>query len=141
MASKRNPPTHELFESVHKHGKFTKIADSMMDSAAWLSLEPSQMGLYMLFKRKYTKSKAGDDNRANISFPFSEYTRIKTYSNQRTFWRDFDLLIDRGFLKVIASGKTTRTSSIYGFSDEWKRYGTPDFNVDINQRRAVKKNS
>lgn len=110
-----------------------------MDSIAWKSLEPSQMGLYLLFKRKFSKNKVGDDNHKNISFPFSEYSLIKTYSNQRTFWRDLDILIDRGFIAVVASGRTTRTPNIYEFSDGWKYYGTPGFTIDINQRRATKK--
>ena len=136
---KRKLPTHEKFEAIAAHGKFTKITDSMMDSQAWQTLEPSQMGLYLLFKRKFTRYKSGDDNRQNISFPHSEYKKIRTYSNQRTFWRDLDALIDCGFIEVIASGRTTRKATIYGFSDNWKKFGTPDFAVDINHRRAIKK--
>ena len=137
--AKKKRPTHESFESTTEHGKFAKITDSMTNSAAWYSLEPSQMGLYLLFKKKYTKSKSGDDNRNNISFPYSEYSKIKTYSNQRTFWRDLDVLIDRGFIEVVLPGKATRTATLYGFSDEWKRYGTPEFSVPVNKRRETKK--
>ena len=133
--AKRKQPTHETFEAAAAHGKFTKVADSMMDSQAWLSLSLSQMGLYLLLKRKYTKYKAGDDNRKNISFPRSEYSQF--YSNNRTFWRDLDALIEAGFIEVISNGKNTRTPTIYGFCDAWKDYGTPGFEIHPSQRRAA----
>ena len=133
----KKKPTHEDFESIAPHGKFTKIVDNMQDSKAWQTLEPSQMGLYLLFKRKFTKYRTQDDNCKNISFPHSEYKQIKTYSNKRVFWRDLDALIDRGFIRVVASGKISRTASIYGFSDMWKKFGTNDFIVYSNERRAT----
>jgi hypothetical protein len=136
---KKKPPTHEPFEGKSDHGKFTKICDSMIDSDAWKSLEPSQMGLYLLIKRKFTKNKTGDDNRQNVSFPFSEYKKIRTYSNQRTFWRDLDALIEHGFIEVVSSGKPTREPTIYGFSELWKCYGTPAFQVADSKRRQSQK--
>ena len=136
---KRKPPTHEPFESMDIHGRFAKICHSMLNSLAWKSLEPSQMGLYVVLKQKYTKTKSGDDNRRNITFPYSEYSKVKTYTNQRVFWRDLDALIEAGFIQVVSSGKVTRTPTIYGFSDGWKKYGTPEFSVTDGQRRATRK--
>ena len=136
---KKKPPTHELFEAIYSHGKFTKITDSMMDSLAWQSLEPSQMGLYLLFKRKYTKNKSSDDNKNDISFPFSEYSKIKTYSNKRTFWRDLDALIEKGFIIIVSPQKFQRKPNIYGFSDNWKNYGKPDFKVKDEHKRLANK--
>lgn len=140
--AKKKPPTHKAFESITDHGRFAKITISMMDSPAWQTLEPSQMGLYLLFKRKFTRNKSGDDNQKNISFPFSEYKKIKTYSNQRTFWRDLDTLINVGLIEVVESGRRIggqNKASIYGFSEAWKKHGTADFHVDPAKRRNTGK--
>ncbi|MCL2810688.1 MAG: hypothetical protein FWD25_02230 [Clostridia bacterium] len=141
---KKKLPTHESFEATNAHGQFAKITVSMMSSLAWKSLKPSQMGLYLLFKAKYTRYRNGDDNRRNISFPFSEYKRIETYSNQRTFWRDLDALIDRGFIEVVESGRMIggqKKASIYGLSDAWKQYGLAGFHVDPTKRRNTGRKS
>ena len=130
---KKKKPTHEKFEGTSQHGQFAKITYSMMGSKAWHSLSPSQMGLYILFKAKFR-----GNNLHNISFPRSEYKEIKTYSNQRTFYRDLDALIEAGFIIVVSSGKTTRTPNIYGLSEMWKKYGTAEFNIHHNERRATR---
>jgi len=129
------PPLHEPFESFDAHGKFAKICLSMLNSPAWASLEPSAMGLYLLFKARFYKTKAGDSNCCNITFPFSEYSKIRTYSNQRTFWRDLDQLIESGFIRVVSSGAIHRLPTIYGFSSKWRLFGTHEFAISPGERR------
>lgn len=40
--------------------------------------------------------------------------------NEMTFRRAIKELISNGFIRVVRSGKTTRTANIYEFIDEWK---------------------
>jgi hypothetical protein len=106
-----------------------KIAISMMDSKAWSELSLSQIGLYDLFKDKYTFNDECSEN--NIQFPKKEWK--KYYSWKPLFDRDIDNLIDLGFMRVVLYhvGKPT----VYGFSATWKYYGTDKFIITDKDRR------
>lgn len=53
----------------------------------------------------------------------------------RAFRTDIDQLIELGFIKQIVAGWNTRTVNIYGFSSNWKLYGTEYFKIDNKDRR------
>jgi hypothetical protein len=130
---KRKRRLFEVFESSRDNGKFYKLSDDMVQSQAWQELSLTERGLYLEFKVKYTKHKDGTDNRNNITMPNSEYSKLL---NERTYWKAIDRLIDLGFMKVIENRWNTRESTIYGFNDQWKYYGTPEFSVTDRDRRA-----
>lgn len=139
MASKKKP-THRPFESKTEHGLFTKICDDMIDSPAWQALNRSQRYLYIELKKKY-KAKYSDgmlvhDNADNISMPAAEAKKL--YSNLCTFRADIDQLIECGFINLVESGWTTRTVNIYGFSDRWKKYGQPNYEVPHQFKRPTR---
>lgn len=135
--AKRPKYKHQPFESATEHGKFTKVCDDMMQSPAWADLSLRQRGLYLELKRKYTqKQSAGvviSDNADDISLPKSE--ALTMYGTVRSFRDDMDALIAHGFMRLVQSGFNTRTVSIYGFSDRWKKFGRPDFDIPINEQR------
>jgi hypothetical protein len=127
---------HERFESIHDNGKFLKITYDMFQSEAWDELSLMEQGLYIKFKQKYTKYKDCSDNRNNISMPKSEYEK---FMNMRTFWKCVDNLIEHGFIKVVQDRWTTRESTVYGFSDQWKFYKTTKFTITNGGRRHKRK--
>ena len=137
--AKRPKYKHRNFESRTDQGKFTKVCDDMMQSSAWASLSLRQRGLYLELKSKYTQKVSGgqiiSDNADDISMPKSEAQKL--YSELRTFRKDMDALIDRGFLRMVHCGFNTRTVNIYGFSDRWKDYGTQSFNIPRNEMRPA----
>lgn len=123
------------FESRRTSGKYMRVCDDMMDSPAWKSLKPAQIGLYVQLKKKYTRYSNGTDNQDNISFVKTEAEAL--YGDARTFRKDIDALIEAGFIRLVRDGHTIRKPSIYGFSDRWKEYGTPNFTVPVCDRRPT----
>ncbi|WP_236575988.1 hypothetical protein, partial [Paenibacillus sp. USDA918EY] len=81
------------------------------------------------------KAKFNYDNENDISFTYAEGEQLMT---EQTFSKSLDQLNDLGFIKVVQSGWTTRTATIYGFSDMWKYYGTDKFNVTPRPKRKQK---
>jgi hypothetical protein len=113
---------HQPFESRTEQGKFTKICNDMMESPAWESLNLRQRALYLELKSKFNVNKSSgmviSENSQNISMPKSEWSLL--YGDYRTFKADMDWLIELGFVKLVQSGKTTRTCNIYGLIGDWK---------------------
>ena len=138
--AKRHKSGHRAFESKTERGKFTKVCDDMMESAAWKTLELRQQGLYLHLKAKYTQKVSNgtviSDNADNITIPASEAAQL--YGNLKTFRSDIDFLIECGFIKMVQYGGNTRTVNIYGFSDRWKKYGANDYEVPENEKRPHK---
>ncbi len=134
MAIKKARKVHESFEDVNGNGRFAKVCHCMMQGKAWQALTLGQMGLYLLLKSKFTKnSTKGTDNRDDISFPKSEWSKL--YKTQKMFSRDIDELIAKGFIKVVLYQANIRKPTIYGFSDKWKQYGLETFKIDKREMR------
>jgi hypothetical protein len=137
-SKKGKRPFNYSFESTNQRYDFTKICRDMQRSEAWKQLKPRQIGLYFLFKSKFTvKLKTFETNVDNISFTTTEAK--KYYGDLRTFRADVDILIEYGFIRQIISGVPTMSASIYGFSDRWKDYGTDKFNIPDRDKRYKRK--
>ncbi len=138
MAKRIKPPVNYSFESTNNRYDFTKICRDMQRSEAWKQLKPRQIGLYFIFKSKFTvNSKTLETNAENISFTTSEAK--KYYGDLRTFRADVDLLINLGLIKQVLSGVPTMSANIYGFSDKWKDYGTDKFYIPSTDKRYKRK--
>ncbi|MCL6457654.1 MAG: hypothetical protein K6T85_06575 [Gorillibacterium sp.] len=133
MAKKKRDYKFRPFEGVGINGKHLRITDSMMDSTAWQELSPHAIVLYVYFKKKFNYS-----NEDNISFTYKEGTQLMKGD---TFTKSLDQLIDLGFIKILQSGWSNRTASIYGFNDQWKYYGTKDFHVISRVKRTKNKDN
>jgi hypothetical protein len=133
MGYKKNKKIHESFESSFENGRFIKFCDDMEQSIEWKELSLSQIGLYHVLKAKFTKYKDGTNNANNISFTKSEWS--KYYTRKEYFDRDMDRLIELGFIKVILYQGNCRKPTIYGFSEQWKYYGTDKFKITDKDRR------
>lgn len=138
MAKKTKMPMNESFESGLSRSGFTKICSDMVDSKAWKSLKPRQIGLYVILKSKYKKNpRTLEDNKNEIVLTTTE--ALKLYGDSRTFRADLDILIDKGFIKQTFSGAPFMKANKYGFSDKWKLYGTDNFNIPDEDKRYKKK--
>lgn len=138
MAKKTKMPMNESFESGLSRSGFTKICSDMLDSKAWKSLKPRQIGLYVILKSKYKKNpRTLEDNKNEIVLTTTE--ALKLYGDSRTFRADLDILIDKGFIKQTFSGAPFMKANKYGFSDKWKLYGTDNFNIPDEDKRYKKK--
>lgn len=123
---KQNKPLFADFESTKSNGRFVKIAWDMLQSKAWSELTLSQRGLYFEIKAEYLPEKSVKGvilpaNDKNIMFPSSKWKPLYK-GNQRKWQEDRKALIEKGFIRLVESGRTTRTPNIYELSDDWKSY-------------------
>lgn len=129
MGKKRKDYGFRPFEGPGIRGKHLRITNFMMESAAWKDLTIHSIALYVHIKAKFNYS-----NEDNISFTYAEGERLM---NKRTFTKSIDQLIDLGFIKIVRQGWTTREPNIYGFSDQWQRYGLEELKISSRSKRAT----
>ena len=114
---------------------------SMLMSQAWHNLTLKQKELYLYCKAQYygeaktpqehkTNNEIENDINANLQVRFTmnkskwcEIYHLYSESGQRHFYEDMNALVENGFIKVVESGKTSRTKNIYEFSDRWRLQG------------------
>lgn len=109
----------------------SNIYESMLLSAAWLSLSATQQVLYITCKSQYYSEKQ-KPNGNREQFTMNKYkwlTKYQLYTNSNSagFYRDMGELINKGFIKCVYCGANSRTKSIYQYSDKWQLYGTDSF--------------
>lgn len=137
--------TYESFETI-AGSNYAALYWDMLDSDAWKQLTASDITLYLYFKRKFHRKVIHgiicDSNKDNITFPKHTYGNkpdeigYEDVMNERTFSKSIDHLIELGFIRVVENRWTQRLSTIYGFSDMWKKYGTSEFNIKSTDRRC-----
>jgi len=140
--SKRKKATlvNYKFESIRLNGgRFIKICDDMMKAMAWQKLSIRQRGLYLELKRQFVSRSDGSTTELEIYILHSQFKN--NYKSKNTLFDDVDQLIENGFIKVVQHGKYARQPNIYGFTDEWKMYNTPEFFIHPNNKRLTNKNS
>lgn len=142
MGRRKGVSRNFSFESNYSIGtrrKFTKICDDMMDSEAWKDLSMRARGLYLELKRRFVSKNGGEKtNQYELYIYHKDFAR--EYGSKNTLFDDVDELIENGFIKVVANGKTARLPNIYGFSDKWKKYNTDEFFIHPAEKRFTKKN-
>lgn len=120
-----------------KHKKTRKIVvdRELFESPAWLSLTGASTQVYMLFRLRLKSEKTGRrghekwifSNHRALILPYRE-AEAKYKITQPRFLRAIDDLVEHGFLDIVKPGSgTARLSTLYGVSERWRSYGTPDF--------------
>ncbi|WP_298202108.1 hypothetical protein [Desulfosporosinus sp.] len=135
MSKKTTRKVHEDFESFSDQGRFAKITFDMMQSKAWTNLSLRQIGLYLLFKSKFTKSSKGTDTRDNLTLPKDEWSKL--YKTPSSYYQDLDMLIALGFIRVVTYQGYLRKPTIYGLSAMWKHYGKDGFIIKESDKRPT----
>lgn len=139
MSKHKNRPPYQKksFESTGVSSDTSaNIYMSMLLSSAWCELSAQQQRLYMYCKAQYyaQKDKPGGNpeyftmNQSKWCDMYGLYKK----NNAAAFYRDMEALIEYGFIRCVECGSTTRTKSVYGFSDMWQHYGTEAFNVPFS---------
>lgn len=143
----RREYTKKSFESIgNSSDTSANIYMSMLLSPAWKKLTAQQQRLYLYCKAQYyAEKKKPKDNPEYFTMNQSKWCSLYGLykkSNAAAFYRDIEALIEYGFIRCVECGSTTRTKSIYGFSDIWQLYDTEAFNVpfsDMTSGMARKK--
>lgn len=115
------------FEALGSSDRHLRLTQSMMLSKAWGELSCHSITLYVHMKLKFNYK-----NEDDISFTYAEGKKLMS---ERTFMKSIEQLIDLGFIKIVRQGWTSREPNIFGFSDQWKHYGTDKFNVVPKRKR------
>lgn len=111
------------------------ISKELVESKAWRNLGGIAPQLYTLFllRRQMVKSgKKGHErwqctNSQELVFTYKE-AKEKYEITERRFHRAIDELIDNGFLDVVKSASGLfKEVTLYGLSERWRKYGTPQF--------------
>lgn len=143
---KRKKWTAKPFESVGQRfqddngtirsDSSANLYESMLLHPAFATMKPRQKMLYIYCKAQYFgKRKPQDDYKeleeakGNEKFYMNRASIVKyglyTKNGMHEFYSDLKLLQERGFIRCISNGRSTKSKSIYEFSDQWK-YWTPE---------------
>lgn len=130
MAQRRSRKANfHSFESRSENSPYARITRDMINSPAWKTLNVYEQILYIYFKLKYN-GKPGSEN--NISFTYEEGMKLMS---KRVFTRSVDQLIKLGFIDLLAHRPYSALCNLYGLSDRWHKYGTPDFIEKVRVKR------
>lgn len=121
------------FESAIGTGdKSANLYQSMLTSEVFTSLKTRQKVLYVYIKLQLYRSVSKpqddfeDDSRLKgneiFYFNFGLAQRYGLYSKtgNHEFYSDMKTLCEKGFIECLASGRSTRSRSIYKLSSKWK---------------------
>lgn len=125
----------KAFESIGTNSDTSaNIYHSMLISEAWQALSKTQKLLYLYMKAQYYQQKQHPQNNPE-RFYFNKYlwcNKYGLYKNNNHFAKDRDALIEKGLIKVVEDGSTTRTKNVYQFSSMWQKYDTVDFRLEYS---------
>ena len=105
----------------------------MVNSPAWQELNTYEQTLYLHLKLKYT-GKPGSER--NIFFTYKEGEKLMS---KRVFTRSLDKLIEVGLIDLVKHMPYSALRNIYGLSDRWHNYGTPEFKKETRPKRKSSK--
>jgi hypothetical protein len=117
------------FESRSENSPYARITRNMVNSQAWQELNPYEQALYLHMKLKYT-GKPGSEK--DISFTYKEGEKLMS---KRVFTRSLDKLIEVGLIDLVRHMPYSALCNIYGLSDRWHEYGTPEFKLKARPKR------
>jgi hypothetical protein len=104
-----------------KNRSFVSIDREMMNSVAWQSLSFSAVTAYINI---YYNLK-GESKKREIKCPHSN---LKNPMAKSTWRRAVIDLIEKGFIDLIeGSSGQHRQPNVYGLSERWRKFGTPQF--------------
>lgn len=112
------------FEKIGNANLSAVLFATMLQSNAYLDLSPNAMKLYTYMKLQLYGQKEKPQGKQDC-FVFNKAMYTKTYplfKNGEQFTKYCHELIKNGFIEEIENGHTTRTKSIYRFSDKWQAW-------------------
>ena len=154
MTAKNKPYKKKSFESDGSPNDISSnIYRSMVHSHAFKALSNNQKILYVYCKIGYygdnkkeiQKRLSGCNNynqqQINEMFVMNRYkweTEYEIYSNNGQFYKDIKALEAFGFVEVVENGKSSRTKTIYRFSDNWQTLAPKHITAIKTQLKAPK---
>jgi hypothetical protein len=132
----------EDFQTNNPATHFLRVYDDLFDSEPFLNCSNNAQLLYFRILQKYRPTyskKTKEVVKTNINdISFTEKEGMK-YMSKESFRKSIDELIENGFIIVVRSGYEIRKCNIYGLSSMWRNYGTNNFIIKDEHRRASKR--
>lgn len=121
---RKQPFKKQPFEVLKQNEVSANLYEGMLTSEIYYTMTDKQKTLLTYMKlQMYAEHKKPVPN-DKTTFSFNRHKWLEKYhiysSDNGAFYRDRDVLIERGFIELIQSGKITRSKNIYRFSDKWK---------------------
>ena len=145
MGRKKKKYRPQQFESLKGEGDTSaNIYRSMLLSPAMKDLSSKQFELYVCAKSEYYGASAHDkdgfeDEYRNdpryFTMNFGKFKKTGLYgmyTNKESFYKDIASLINHGFIDCEIDGYSTRSKSLFKFSDRWKLWGTDRFETPVS---------
>ena len=144
MVGAKSPPHHKGATLVSKEKRHRGIyipERELLFSKAYLTLSGKAPQVYLIFlcKRKMVKldRRKNDwliENNGKITFTYREAEELGI--SRQTFARAIDQLIEHGFIDIAKTGAGLyKAATFYAISERWKKFGTPDFEVQRRKKR------
>lgn len=93
---------------------------TMITSGAYRNLSHGARDLYTVMKLQYLSKQNGKAGLQPEQFYFNNAMQKKFgFTNKTQFIKWREELKENGFIDIVECGRTTRTKSIYAFSDRW----------------------
>lgn len=112
------------FEVLRQNEVSANLYEGMLTSEIYYTMTDKQkiLLLYMKLQMYAERKKPIPDDKSTFTFPRNKWLeKYHIYSSDNSsFYRDRDVLLERGFIELVRSGKNTRTKNIYRYSDKWK---------------------
>jgi hypothetical protein len=96
------------------YSPYVKLENMMMESAAWTSLSPIAVYVYIRLRMRYNYMEGGDDR---LILP---YTALTWKFSRSTISEAFKELIKYGFIKKVESGGLHKNPNVFALSERWK---------------------
>lgn len=108
------------------HDPYVGLYFSMTHSPAWLDLTGNQRDLYRICREQYMQKGPAKQYPDYKPFDRDEvfslcWEKVREAAPQRetTFYKDLKILVEHGFLRVLAAGGYKR-ATVYELSGEWR---------------------
>lgn len=130
MSKGKKRPLCAPWERMPGQKHFTRLYDSYIDSAAFISLEFRQQMLLIRIMQRCTfiphDDGTYDSNNGKIEFPMKEWEQQYGVSHDSRIWkRDWKALEEHGFIKIMVVGKNQHTPSKYRLISDWQTWKGP----------------
>ena len=123
--------------------RFAAIPITVFESEAFKSLTSRQRDLYIHCRaEQFHPKRYKPDKEDATKFYFNEAVWSDKHDDvnkrqgyglysktPRHFYRDMDALIMCGFIRCVYCGANAKQRNIYQYSDKWKLYGKPGFEI------------
>lgn len=109
---------------------YVKLDYGMLNSAAWTSLSPGAVWVYIEMRKNFNFNKGGN------SHLVLSYSMVTWKMNSRTYKVKKQELIDKGFIRVVEPGGLLNNPSIYALTNDWEKISREI--VDKEGREAIR---